>query len=222
MTGRTPAAPTAGTWWTWTSRPTRTWSLAFCCTGWSPGRSTPFTWRPWPSPWWRTTTSVGPRARSCTFAPTHQVPTHGPRCPRLISSRSSLMIRCSQRAVPELCPLSPPVLGQCLSFICLLSISGEYLSSIIFFSPYSQYPSLFQDIFSGLRTLFHHHSDCPGPVSPGQGAGLVSLGGPNGIQSPRLPFLFIWIVGPLGTEALPVGVPVYLGLTGFSPSSRSA
>ena len=101
-------------------------------------------------------------------------------------------------------------------------IAGIAVCGLLFSPPTPQYPSLFQDIFFGLRTLFHHHSDCPGPVRPGQGAGLVSLGGPNGIQSPRLPFLFIWIVGPLGTEALPVGVPVYLGLTGFSPSSCSA
>lgn len=163
--GRMPAAPTAGTWWTWTSRPTRTWSPASYCMGWSPGLSTPFTSRLWPSPWWRTTISVGPRVRSCTFAPMLQVsmPRQVPSIPRFFTSSLGLLI---QGVIVEL-----PV-----SYACCLSYQYVILCYILFPTANTLGSSV---PFSGLSTIFHH-------LSPAlclwaqvlQNAGLVSLEGP--------------------------------------------
>lgn len=72
------------------------------------------------------------------------------------------MTRCSQRADTELCLLSLPVLGQSVFYLSVLSV----YNTVSYFFPTpntlaSSRPS------SGLGTIFHYHSDCPGPVSSG-------------------------------------------------------
>lgn len=133
MMGRMPVAPTAGTWWTWTSLPIRTSSLAFYCMGWSPGHSTLFTSRPWPSPWWRMTTSVGPRVRSCTFAPMLQV--SSPAFPHFLCSLRPHLRYNVAEGCNELCRLS----------VFYTSVWLAY--SIVHRFSHSQNPGLFQAIF---------------------------------------------------------------------------